>query len=488
MRLLARALQGQGLLLEATDWWLTLASFGRRERSESRSHLDYLLFSGLTQAELAYLLWKYPGNDLLCAAAEHYAEQENRTGHRTEAERAYLVSAEACGRQVSPGDGPRWFQSIRSESPTSDYFTLGVLAPLSGPYARYGISLTNGIDVARRLHNRRARFPLRLEIADTGGTPQRCLQAVADLYDRGVRLFVGELFSLNTLVAGSHLRGRGGILLSPAATDSSVRLLGAGTYDCSAGPQEQLVAMLSFAADSLWVRRLGIFYPRTDKGEVWAARCRREAHALGTRIVFDRSYPPGTTDFTELLEQAAPTVPDSLDGFFCPGEMRELVGLLTQMAHGGFLGTYLGSPSLGDPLVGRVVEDFGLKIVYPGETYAPREDPGEEDGFAKTYERVFGEQADEFARRGFAAFGLLAESIESGGYCPAAMQDRLEGNASPSVRRGEGRRLTMPPHLARPELYLRVGARVRLAGSALGPPEPGPQTPTPIETETAPPR
>jgi len=488
VRLLARALQGQGLLLEATDWWLTLASFGRGSRNESRSHLDYLLFSDLTQAELAYLLWKYPGNDLLCEAAEHYAEQENRVGHQEEAERAYLVSADRCGRKVSHGDGPRWFRSMRTESPQSDYFTIGVLAPLSGAYARYGISLTNGVDVARRLHNRRARFPLRLEIADTGGTPQGCLQAVADLYDRGVRLFVGEVFSLNTLVAGSHLRGRGGVLLSPAATDSSIRLLGAGTYDCSVGPQEQLAGMLSYAADSLWVQRLGIFFPQTPKGAAWAARCRREARALGQRIVYDRSYPSGTTDFSDLLERAAPTIPDSLDGFFCPGEMRELVGLLTQVAHSGFLGTYLGSPVMGDPLIGRVVEDFGLQIVYPGETYAPRVDPGEEDGFAQVYEQIFGERADDFARRGFAAFGLLAESIESGGYCPAAIQDRLEGNASASVRRGEGRRVRMPPGVALPELYLMVGDRVRLAGPALGPPKPPVEMPTPVEIETAPQR
>ncbi len=470
--LLARALQGQGLLLEATDWWLTHASFGRQQHEDSRRHLEHLLLGELTQAERAYLLWKHPGHELLCDAAERYAAREARAGHPQEARRVWNAGQAACGHGEHRSAAPRWWPTLAEDAERWDFFTIGLLAPLTGPYARYGISLSNGAEVARRLHNDQARFPLRIEIADSEGTPEGSLAAVARLYAEGVRVFVGELFSLNTLMAAAYLRERHAVLISPAATDSTIRRLGAGIYGCTVGPQEQVGAVLTYAADSLWVRRVALLYPYTPDGLRWAQWGRAEAQRLGLRLVYDRSYVAGTTDFSDLLARAAPTIPDSLDALYCPGETRELVALLTQMAHAGFIGTYLGNAALGAELVSRVISDFELRIVYPGDAYVPVEHPERGAGFRETYRRLFQEEADAFAHRGYAAFGLVGKAVERGGYCPAAFVQIMERASEPARLRGDGRRLQMAPAVALPELHLRIGDRDRPAGPALGPPAP----------------
>ncbi len=504
--LLARALQGQGLVLEAADWWLTHASFGRQQRDVSHRYLVRLLGGELTQPELAYLLWKYPGNDLLCDAHEEYARQEARRGHTREALRAWETRPENCGPATRPAtppatrpatppatppatrpatppatrpdNQPRWLERLSEEPGANDFFTVGLLAPLKGSYASFGIALSNGADVARRLHNANARFPLRLEIADTGGSPEGCIAAVKRLHGQGVRLFIGEVFSLNTLMAAAYLQGRDAVLISPAATDSTVRFLGTGTYGCTVGPYEQAEAVLTYAADSLSIRRVALLYPFTADGQRWAQLGRDIAQRRGIRIVYDRSYIPGTTDFSDLLARARPVIPDSLDALLCPGQPRELAALLTQMAHAGFIGAYLGGPELGDPLLTRVIRDFEMKVVYPGDTYVPVRQPGQDADFETTYAELFGEPADAFARRGFAAFGLVGAAVERGGYCPAVFAEIMERVSGPARGRGEGRRLQMAPEVALPELHFRLGDRNRLAGPALGPP-PEPEPPEP---------
>lgn len=470
--LVARALQGSGLLLEAADWWLTLASLRESSARRAEAAARMLIERSLSQAEMAYLLWKYPHHPILCEGARAYAREEELRGHAREAERAAAAAVAHCARE--PGDVPG------TESATNDFFTIGVLAPLNGPYARFGISLTHGVDIARRLHNAGARFPLRLEIADTQGDPQLCLEAVARLHRRGVRVFVGELFSLNTLMAASFLRERDALLISPAATDSTIARLGAGLYACIPGPHDQLRALATCAAESLGVERLAFIWPAEAEGRRWQRWFRRAAEARGMRVVCERAYRPGTTDFSDLIEELGGQLHERFDAIFCPGDMRELVGLLSHCAQTGFLGPFLGTPGMGADVVERITAEFGLLTLHPAGAYsaAPGIEPS--DDFAGRYRELYGDSADEFAHRGWVALSSVARAIEAGGYCPEALEAELERACAQSLREGEGRNVGVPLSVAVPVLVLREGAR---EGSLLPlpPPAPAPIGPLPEE-------
>ncbi len=471
VRLLARSLQGQGLLLEAADWWLTYATFGWSEQREGQANLRQLLDAGLSQPEIAYLLWKHPRHGLLCPAVEAYIEREAETGHPREAFRAWKAAAATCrGEDDAAQNGmPIWLQDPRVRQPAYDFYTIGVLAPLNGRYARFGIAMANGADVSQRLHNAHARFPIRLEIADTGGSPRGCLEAIARLYERGIRVFVGELFSHHTLMASAYLHERNAVLISPAATDSCVGLMGSGTYTCTVSAFEQMAALAEFASDSLGVRSLALLWPDTPQGGRWARLFGRAASEQGARVLLDEPFPPGTTDFISLLEQTEGVVPDSIDALFCSGGMRELVALLSQLAHSGFLGAFIGLATMGEELVVEIVKEFGLLALYPGDTFVAAQIGGERPGFEETYLRLFGEEPDDFAQRGWTAFGLVGSAIEAGGYCPEALRGILDASSEPALRRGEGRRAKVPSEVGAAAVYLRMGDCLRLAGRSAGP-------------------
>lgn len=471
--LLARALQGQGLLMEAADWWLTYADFGDQEATIAGENLTQLNRAGLGAADIAYLTWKYPNHPQLCPSLDRYFEEELRRGHDREALRIWRDRDQLCYRDQSTPDRNAGMPSalvqtqvmMENEIEADDFFTIGVLAPLNGPYARFGIALANGVDVARRIYNSDARRPLKLAIADTGGNTSGCLDALAGLYRQGVRVYIGEIFSLQTLMSSAYLRQRSAILLSPTATDSLVAHQGAGTYICSVGATEQLEIMADYLADSLAVERLALFWPNTGDGRRLAGQFADLASRRGIAIAKDEFYRPGTTDFDRLLGRREGGILGEMDAVFCPGDMRELVAMISLLAQQGFLGPFLGMQPLGDPVVSSVVEEFGLQVIYPGDAYVAPADTTAAFDFTATYLRIFGENPDEFAHRGWIAFGVLSRAMEQGGYNPEALYQVLENSAASAHDQGEGRRLAVPPAVGQPAVYLQEGNRRTLIGN-----------------------
>jgi len=382
IRLLALSLQGQGLLLEAADWWLTYAGFGKEQERESKDNLRNLEQVPLPQRAIAYLLWKYPGHELLCTFLPSYISIEQKRGHTQEAYRAWLIDQKVChGRSHLSDQLPDAFIPIAEPPVASDFFSIGLLAPLNGPFAKYGIALANGADVARRIYNANSRQPVKLSIADTGDTPASCLSAVARLYGQGVRVFIGEIFSLQTLVCAAYLKDRDGILISPTATDSLVARQGSGVYICNMGVHEKLTAMADYMADSLGVNRLAMFWPNHSTGRSLARTYGDLAIERGISITFDEPYRPGTTDFKRLLGGPHGGVIGSIDAVFCPGDMRELVAMISQLTQQGFLGPFIGMEMMGDEIVSSMVDEFGLVTLYPGVSYVATQEQTEAASF-----------------------------------------------------------------------------------------------------------
>ena len=453
--LLARALEGRGLVLDALDWWLTLAALPTPAARRAHAAIPRLLAHPLSQAERAYLLWKYPHRPELCPLLGDYADAARQAGYL----QAAAWAAARRARCAPAGDSAGAIQaSDPSRVVAADFFTIGVLTPLNGRYARYGVAFTNGIDAARRAHNRQARFPLRLEIADTGGDPLACLQAVRRLHEAGVRVFVGELFSLNTLMAAAYLTDRDAVLVSPAATDTTLRHIGAGTYVNQPGFIERAEALAAHAADSLAIGRIMLLWPETPAGRRRAATMRAACERRGVRVTLERSYPPGTSDFAPWLPSTLAQGSGFYEALFCDGEPRELAAILTEGAHQGFSGPYLGPPAFGEDVVAQVAAEYHLRLLYPGEAYAPVAADSAAD-FRTTYARLYGQAPDAFAARGWVAFEILARAIETGAYCAEALRAHMEALSAAAQERGAGRRLSVAPAVARPALMRFDGER-----------------------------
>jgi ABC-type branched-subunit amino acid transport system substrate-binding protein len=198
---------------------------------------------------------------------------------------------------------------------------------------------------------------------------------------------------------------------------------------------------------------------------------RSTAAAHGITVRLEYPYRPGTTDFADLLERTPRILPDSVDAVFCGGGMRELVALFSQLANEGFLGPFIGTHAMGEEVVAGIAKEFGLLALYPGEAYVSFEGQPGTTGFEEAYVRLYGEEPDDFAHRGWTAFGLVGDAVERGGYCVEALERILEASAAPARERGQGRNLRVPQRVGVPEIFMREGIYIRQVGRTLPAPE-----------------
>lgn len=145
---------------------------------------------------------------------------------------------------------------------------------------------------------------------------------------------------------------------------------------------------------------------------------RENAKALGFNIVYDKTYPPGTTDLTPVVRalQAA-----NADVVFVAAYPPDTVGIvraaneigLTPKMFGGTMVGLLVTPikvQLGPLMNGLVI----MESFVPAPTF---KFPGLEDMLAKYRTRAQGQQIDPFGH-GFAPFGyaagqILAQAVEA---------------------------------------------------------------------------
>jgi branched-chain amino acid transport system substrate-binding protein len=153
--------------------------------------------------------------------------------------------------------------------------------------------------------------------------------------------------------------------------------------------------------------------------KVSTAGARINAEKVGLKIVYDKSYPPSTTDFGPIVRAIQSTNADIVYNASYPldtvGIVRAAheVGLKTKMFGGNMIGLLAAAfkKQLG-PLLNGVVSTADTFIPAPSFDF-----PGVKEVLQKYQERAVRENADplgyQYAPYGYAALQLLGEAIEA---------------------------------------------------------------------------
>lgn len=170
---------------------------------------------------------------------------------------------------------------------------IGVILPLSGPYAQVGEAIRQGILIAQD-HNTEPPVPIRFYNSDLADPIVLYRQVVAD----GANIIVGPLDkkTLKALATGNPL---------------SVPVLGLNQlpglnvpnlYQFGLNPEDEVEQ----AANSAWFdgyHRALVFAPSTSQGRRLAAFFSQKWKQLGGEIVRSRTYNPKNTEYDEPIKQ-----------------------------------------------------------------------------------------------------------------------------------------------------------------------------------------
>lgn len=201
--------------------------------------------------------------------------------------------------------------------PNAGPIRIGIVAPISGPLARFGQAHLQGYDVALEEINQAGGVlgqPLELIFEDDGSTPAAAAKAVEKLAtEKNVPLIIGAYSSSATLLAaGMAERHQVPLIIPTAAADEITKQGYRWVFRIAAPSQVYTETLLDFMDQIHSPERLAIVFENTGFGTSVAEAAERQAGARDIDVVAYQAYQTGATGFELLLKEVKTTEPDAV--------------------------------------------------------------------------------------------------------------------------------------------------------------------------------
>ena len=298
----------------------------------------------------------------------------------------------------------------------ADEVRIGIIAPLTGGAAVFGIASSNGTRLAFNEINAAGGIlgaPINYFLSDDMHSPVDSIQAFdRQVHNDNVVAVVGPVTSgPATAVAQANVDTRIPIV-TPTATAYGVTTPGDFIFRACFLDAQQAIAMANFAMDSLGAQTAAVLYDvAMDYSTGLAENFRAHFESRGGTIVAWESYTGGDVDFRPQLTSIRDAAPDVL---FFPDYFSVVALMAAQVAELGLDATLLG----GDGWEGvfTVLDDPNLLngAFYSAHFSADDPSPVVQD-FIRNYTEQFGEPPNSFAALGYDAGRIIVQAIEEAG-------------------------------------------------------------------------
>jgi branched-chain amino acid transport system substrate-binding protein len=288
--------------------------------------------------------------------------------------------------------------------------TIGVVLPLTGEAAHWGIPPRDGAEMAVEEINQAGGIggrKLALVVEDDRCQPAEGIAAFNRIVAaKNPAAILGAVCSGVTLAMAPHAEARHTVLISPAST--SPKVTDAGDFIFRVIPSGALRGTIfaEYLFNEKGLRKLAVLYINNEGGIGGSSAFKARFTQLGGTILVEESYPPGVTDLrAQLTKIKASEAEGVLVGSYPPDtvvllkQAREL-----QLRQPLFLTT----EAVQNPEVLREAGDAANGAIYILAAPAAGEAP---DKFTKAYETKFKKKPELFAAEGYDIIRLIAAAI-----------------------------------------------------------------------------
>jgi ABC-type branched-subunit amino acid transport system substrate-binding protein len=217
---------------------------------------------------------------------------------------------ERSGRgPLDTADLPTFAQAAQAPPPdiSAAAGTLGVVLPLTGPFARFGEESLQGILLAADLFGGSSPSgsgpAVKLRIRDTAGRPEQAAEAVRELAaDPEVLAIVGPLLSGESEAAAAAAEAAGVPLLALSSREEIAHGR-SFVFRLRTTPQEEIAALVDHTVRELGALRYAILYPRDRYGNGAHKLFWEAVEQAGGRVVAVAAYEPDANDFAGPIRQ-----------------------------------------------------------------------------------------------------------------------------------------------------------------------------------------
>ncbi len=305
---------------------------------------------------------------------------------------------------------------------------IGVVLPLTGDAAHWGIPPRNGAELAVEEVNRAGGIggrKLTLTVEDDRSQPAEAVAAfnriVAGAHAPAV---LGPVTSSATLAVAPLAEARQTVLISPSAT--SPKVTDAGDFVFRVIPSGSLRAkvLAEYIYNDRGLRKLAALYIDNEGGIGGSSAFKAQFTQLGGTVALAETYPPGATD---VRAQLAKIKAAGVDGVIVGSYPPDTVVVMKQARELGLtLPLFFTTESPQNPEVLREAGEAANGATYILAAAATGAAP---DTFARAYEAKFNHKPEIFAAEGYDVMRLIAAALAAAGPAPSgpAIRDFLYG-------------------------------------------------------------
>ncbi len=296
-------------------------------------------------------------------------------------------------------------------------FKLGVIGPLTGPAAAYGIAVQNGVDLAVKEINAAGGVNgamLEMNSQDDEHDPEESVNAYNNLKDWDMQILVGAVTSKPCIAVAAESANDNLFQITPsgsavecAAPENVFRV-------CFADPA-QGTASAQYIGDHKLGTKIAIIY---DSSTEYSAGIREsfvaEAANHGLEIVADEAFTADTnTDFSVQLDKAKEAGADLV---FMPIYYQEASVILKQASDKEFAPVFFGVDGMDGILS---VENFDTSLAEGVMLLTPFSATEESSkAFTDAYVAAYGIEPNQFAADAYDAVYAVKAAAEKAGITP----------------------------------------------------------------------
>ena len=327
---------------------------------------------------------------------------------------AMALSLVACGNKTNDNGG----SGDSADGAGTETIKLGVVGPLTGGYANYGLSVQHGAQLAVDEINAAGGVngkQLELSAQDSQGDPESAVAAYGKLMDWGMNVFLGGVLSGETASVVAAAKADDMFIMETTGSadkciDGNDKAFRICFYDSYQG-----TAAADYLKDNALADEVGVFYQSDNDYSAglynaFVAECEK----TGVTIKETQTFTAATN--TDFSTQVNALVNSGVKVVFIPIYAEEASTFLTQ-AKGKFAEDvyFFGADGL-DGILGKVSQDVTIADnVLMMTPFAADSAAANVQAFVSAYQANYNATPDQFAADAYDAVYVVKAAVEAAG-------------------------------------------------------------------------
>jgi len=308
---------------------------------------------------------------------------------------------------------------------SADPILIGLMAPMSGDYAEYGMFFKEGIGLAIDEINKAGGVQgrmIELVIGDSRADPKEAaLVAQKFVANPKILAVIGDFTSSCAMAAAPIYESAKIVEFSPSSSHPDFTKLGRFMFRNTPTQEYEAPFLARWAIKDLGKKRLATIYIKNDWGLATNKYFVETAKSLGADVLVQEAFLPGEKDYTAVLTKIRKENPELL---FLGSMYSETALITTQMKKMHFNPTMMACGAIYSPKLIELAGD-AVEGIMANALFFPEFDRPEVKKFYKGFVEKYKKEPNNFAALAYDCMNILAYAMKTGGFDREKIRDTM---------------------------------------------------------------